>query len=298
MNEQTSPAYGKQLGYQIFYFALRWFGPRIAYFMLLFVIPYYVLFCPNARKSARPYLDRYFPGQNRLQRLFRTFRYFYEFGLVLVDQAAMSILGKESFKINFPGQDDFYNLARNENGLVLLTTHAGSWQTAIPVLGHIPVPVHLIFKLDPQNQGRHVFDFNDGPQNFHFIDPESFLGGMVEATDALRKGHCVATMGDRAVGSRNRPHSFLGSPTDFPMTPYYLALTTSSTCCVLLTARTGKLSLKITHKVISDGLDDQNMSREDRMQEMLRRYVDCLEEYVKEYPFGWYNFFLSEESNS
>lgn len=288
--KQKSPRFGGKLGKSIFNIALRWFGPSVTYFMLIFVIPYYVLIRKSARDSAYPYLSRRFPGQGPFKRLISTFRFFYQFGLVLIDQAAMGILGIERYEIDFPDEGKFYELAQKKRGIVLLTSHVGNWQVAMSSLGELKIPVHLIFKLDEQASDNHFFDLMNKRDQFHFIDPEGFLGGMVEAANVLKEGNCVATMGDRPFGAKTISTKFLGQDASFPLSPFQMAVTTGAYLVVLLTARTGKMSFHLDYEVISERFDLDNMSRDEAYQILLRCYVECLENYLDKYPYMWFNF--------
>lgn len=295
MTEQTgshrSPNYGGRLGHAIFHAWIRWLGVRPAYVLLMLIIPYYVIFRGRARRSVAPYLNHRFPHLSRFRRLLKTIMYFYSFGQSLIDRAAMGILGPKHFTVEFPGSDELHRLAQEGRGLILLTTHIGNWQTSMASMGALETPVYFQFQLEAHTAGRHFFDLAGQHDRFRFISPQGFLGGMVEITNALRSGECVAVMGDRAWGGKTRTTSFLGEPAAFPITPYHLALVTGAELVVLLTVRTGKCAYRLEYTQLTKDYDRVATSREEAIRELLRRYVRCLEACLAEHPLMWFNFF-------
>lgn len=223
-------------------------------------------------------------------RFLRATYYIYQFGKVLIDQAAMGILKRERFCVDFPGRENLRNLSQKKRGLVLVTTHAGNWQTAMATMDHLETRVNLLLNLGNQ-EGRHFFDLSGQRDRFHFIPPDGFLGGMVEATNALKAGEIVAIMGDRAFGTKTIGMDFLGEKAAFPITPYHLAYATGADVVVLLTVRTGKLAFAIEYNHISEGLNLAEMRREEAIRLLARRYISCLEDYTRKNPYMWFNFF-------
>lgn len=286
-----SPNYGGRLGYGIFQWIIRLLGVTPAYLLLLLVVPYYALVRASARRCAAPYLRRRFPEYGACRRFLAAIEHFYRFGQALIDQGAMGILGPEAFRIEFPGEKGLHDLAQKGKGLVLLTSHVGNWQTAMADMGRLGVPVHFQLRLEEHTQGRHFFDLARRQGEFRVIPPNGFLGGMVEMTNALRAGECVAIMGDRSWGARTARADFLGAPAAFPITPYRLAVSTGADLVVLLTARTGKLAYTLQSVPITEGRDWSAIPREEAIAELLDRYVQCLEKHVDAHPFMWFNFF-------
>ena len=283
-------AYGSRIGYGIFHLLIRATGPIPAYLLLAFILPYYLLIRTSARRSVYYYLRHRFPDQGRIRRLLTAAYYLYQFGKVLIDQAAMGILDRDCFHVEFPGRENLYNLAQKRSGMVLLTTHAGNWQTAMATMDHIGTRVNLLFNI-ANDEGRHFFDLAGQRDRFHFIPPSGFLGGMVEATNALKAGEVVAIMGDRAWGARTMEMEFFGEKAAFPITPYYLVAATGADLVVSLTVRTGRLSFNIGASHISSDRDWTQVPREEAVKTLLQRYVACLEEYLEKNPYMWFNFF-------
>jgi predicted LPLAT superfamily acyltransferase len=287
-----SPDYGGRFGFAFFHGLIRLFGVKPAYaWLACFVTPYYVLVRASARRTASYYLKHRFPGDGPLRRLWRTAVHFYKFGQVLIDQGVMGILGRERFHVDFPRQRELYDLARSGRGLVLLTSHIGSWQAAMANMDALDVPVSFQFQLEEHTAGRHFFDLAGQRGQFRFVSPAGFLGGVVELTQALRQGECIAVMGDRAFGARTRPARFLGAEAWFPAIPYHLALRTGAGIAALLTVRTGERSYRIEFFNLRQPPLDPALDHDAAMAELQRRYVAALEGWLDKYPYMWFNFF-------
>ena len=287
-----SPHYGTRLGHQMFYLLLRWFGPIPAYGLLVPVVSYYVFVLRKPRKMASYYLKKKFPKDGSIRRLLRTYIYIYQFGLVLIDQAAMGVLGRESFRIDFPGWKELYNLSSKKTGMVLITSHFGNWQTAMAAVDDLAVPVNFLIHLEEHMEGRHYFDLAGIRDKIKVIDPLGFMGGLVEAKRVLEKGECVAVMGDRAWGSRTQRYEFLGDKAPFPVSPYYLAAAADAELVAFFAVRTGKLAFKIDFTLLNEsGQDIQQISAKESVAQLLPRYVKTLEEHILEYPYMWFNIF-------
>lgn len=216
--------------------------------------------------------------------------YLFQYGKVLIDQAAMGILGKERFKVKFHEGERLYDLAQKRRGIILLTTHAGSWQAAMATMDPMENRVHFVFN-EKDNAGLHFFNLSHQRDKFQIILPDSFFGGLIEAFNALKAGEVVAIMGDRAFGNRTIDIDFLGEKAPFPITPYHLAHAAGADVVVLLTVRTGKLAFAIECNHISEGLNMNEIRREEAIKLLAQRYVSCLEDYARKNPYMWFNFF-------
>ena len=260
--------------------------------MLSFVVPYYVFVLKRPRKEASYYLKRMFPKDNRLRRLLRIYQHIYYLGLSLIDQAAIGILGREKFDIDFPDRNQLYELSKSAKGIVLLTSHIGNWQTSMAVVDDMDKPVNFLLRLEDHVADRYFFNLSGNDKSIKIIDPTTFMGGLVQVTQVLQRGETVCIMGDRAWGARTMAYKFLGEKAFFPITPYHLVTANGSDLVVLLTARTGKLAFRIRyiHFPFED-MDLKGKSKEEKINYLLGKYVAILETWIKEYPYMWFNFF-------
>lgn len=286
-----SPDYGGRSGYAILHWWIRRLGVWPAYLLCTLIVPYYIVFRPSARRAVGPYLRHRHRGRSAGWRLIETVRHYFAFAQVLIDQAAMGLLGRSRDSVSFDGANALRELVHEGRGVVLVTSHVGNWQTSMAEMSDLGVPVHFQLQLDEHTHGRHFFELAGEQDRFRIVSPRGFLGGMVELTNALQAGECVAVMGDRAWGGKTREISFLDEPAPFPVSPFHLAVRTGADLVVLLTARTGRRASRVEHTVLTGDAALAAMPREQAVAGLMRRYVACLEDYVARHPRMWFNFF-------
>lgn len=292
MNEEKKKkSFGNKAAYIIYRWIIKYLGVNPAYHLLIFVIAYYVLFRPGARRVADPYISHRFPNTRGLKKLWLIYKHYYNFGLCLIDQAAINILGPGSFKIDFPDGDDLRELAEEGRGIVFLTSHIGIWQQAISALGFIGREVYVNMRFEFHSKTMGLSKVEDVGVDLHIISPDNFLGGVPELSSALLRGQLAAVMGDRTYGMGTSKNArFLGDEALFPLLPHHLALTTNSDLVVFLTSRLGKKHFLFETKIKRITAGMQEMSKDEARTLLLEWYVRHLENYVENHPFMWYNF--------
>jgi predicted LPLAT superfamily acyltransferase len=283
--------YGTHFGYSVFGFTIRHLGVLPAYALLWVVVPSYLILRPQIRRSLIPYLSRRFPGDSPLRRFFRTATHLNAFARVLVDQAAMMILGVDRVSIVSPNREALRTAAARGRGMVILSSHIGNWQSAMRVVGKVDRRVHVQIDRRYRDAGQYIFNLAGESDKFRVIAPDAFLGGAVEMIQALREGDIVAVMGDRVEGARAGTAHLLGDPVALPLMPYQLAIQGDADLVVVLAARTGRMAFHVDLEVITDGLDLATLDRREAMNTLLRRYVALVENHLKAHPHMWFNFF-------
>ena len=283
--------YGNRAGYSIFRWVIKRFGVFPAYGVLVPVIAYYVLCRPSAYRAAAPYLEHRFAPTCWLKKIWLTYRYYFSFGLCLIDQAAMSILGRKGLKIVFPDADQLRELSEEGRGLVLIVSHIGVWHSAISTLDYLKRSVYLNWRREKHSQSMGLGDCQDGAVDVHIISPDAFLGGIPEMSLALANGQIVAIMGDRTYGSTTGQRvDFLGRKALFPILPYHLAFSTQSDLVIFLTSRIGPRRILIRAAVKRMTEELQKLGKAQASSVLLNWYATELEKHLNAFPYMWYNF--------
>lgn len=287
----TSRSIGSRLQHGIFYALIRVAGRRPAYALLFFVALWYAL-RPATRARSSAYLSRRFPGQGRLDRLRHCFLLHWNFGLALVDRAASGILGPPEITASREDEETLKSLLAEERGLIMLTGHAGCWQTSFAALDIVDRPVHVVMHRAEDDIDRHYFEHSGEKAAFGIIDPLGYLGGSLEMLDALGKKHVLCLMGDRAFGSgRNTVDTtFLGGTVKLPFSAYRLASATGAPILVFFSRRTGPGAT--VHEIsriirVPAGLGRSGATYRPYAQE----FADALEELTRKHPYQLFNFY-------
>jgi predicted LPLAT superfamily acyltransferase len=231
-------------------------------------------------------LDRRFPGQCGFKRLIRTIKLVRNFSYTLVDPLVLSLFGSQSIEQSCPEHDQLVELSRQSGGLIILQTHAGSWQSGMRTLGQFEKSVAIVL-------------IDDGPtaqsgqfKDAQLIDPRDGLACAMQMSESLLAGNALALMGDRMLGGEKNvlPAKFLGEEVLFPVTPYRLASATGAPILVMMAPRLShcKCELRLARMIrVPPGLGRNPQAFAPYLQE----YVKCLENFVREYPWQFFNFF-------
>jgi predicted LPLAT superfamily acyltransferase len=283
---------GSRWQHRFFYALIRLAGRRAAYVMAAIVALYYVLFRPSVRSRSRPYLSRRFPGRNPLLLLLDSYRITVEIGKVLVDRAALGILGHDQLTVLHSRREELAERIREGRGLILVTAHAGCWQFAMESLRMLETPVSLLLHREEGEVDLHIFEHQGDDAGFRIIDPAGPLGGTLEMLQVLKDGEVLCIMGDRAMGGDRSTveADFLGGRVRVPFTPYHLASATGAPVVVIFPYKSGpgNYSLQVAKVIrVPEGLG--------RDPEAYRPYAEAflraLEGFVGEHPYQFFNFF-------
>ena len=277
---------GNALGFWFFRMALRITGLRGAYGLLYFVCAYYVLFDRAAVAAADAYVRHRFPGRSWGWRRGAAYRLFIQQGKCLIDRHAHNV-GHTRFSFS---QDNFTEICRQfgplANGLVVLLSHTGGWQLALPHLrlltGEKPVSLLMNAAETPDVQA-HVRGDDAG---FHVISPEAGPACVVEMVARLQKGEIVSIMGDRAYGGQTVDVSFLGNSARFPASAFAVARAAQSPVLALFVAKTGVASYAMEAKLFEAPSHDDRQS----IRKGVGLFAEALESFVRRHPYQCFLF--------
>ncbi len=290
-NERTLLKRLEALGHGVFYVTLYLFGHFGAYVLLVPVIFTYVLFSRHIHQLTIPYRSRRFTGRGWLQSICDTFHIVHSFGRVLVDRGWLGIKKGSRLYGNLVGKEELLDAVGQGKGLVLLTAHVGNWQTAFSHITELGVPVNSLMQYEQEAVAKHYFDLRNEPCPFTIIRSDGFLGGMVEATTALQNGEVVTIMGDRYTKGPHASVTFLGSQVRLPSAAYSLAAATGSPVAILLAVKTSRKNYVLRVWDIFSPQHGERAGRRNELGQWAGRFARALEEYVRQYPYQWYNFY-------
>jgi predicted LPLAT superfamily acyltransferase len=288
----TSRSIGSTFQHNIFYFLIRIGGWRLAYFILHFVVLYYILFRPSVRERCRHYLSRRFPGEKSFQRLISSYRLSLEFGKVLIDRAMAGILGTDRISLTFKDKEKLLEIISEGKGVIFLMAHVGCWQVALSALHFLKIHVNMVIHREEGDVDRHFFEHQSTQWPHRIIDPDGFLGGTLEMIDVLKKGEALCIMGDRLFGNLKNTLSlkFFNENALFPFSAMKIASASGAPVVILFPYKKGvtEFGLDLAKIIrVPEGLGRSG----DNYLPYMKEYVQALENFTKEYPFQFFNFY-------
>jgi predicted LPLAT superfamily acyltransferase len=287
----SSRSIGSRFQHSIFYALIRFGGRPAAYLLLRLVVLYYVLCRPSVRQRSLPYLTRRFPEKRGLALLQASYRLSLGIGEILVDRAALGILGSDTLKVSMSERAQLQALLREGKGLVLVTAHVGCWQVAMAALKKVGSRVNIVMHREEGDLDRQYFE-HEGSSPYRIIDPAGFLGGTLEMMEVLKRGEILCIMGDRPMGSDsgNVDVEFLGAAVRFPFSPYKLAAATGAPVAIIFPQKfdSGSYRLNLAKVLRIPEISGRSAAP---YRPYARIYAEALEEFVQQYPFQFFNFF-------
>lgn len=293
----SSRSFGSSFQHRIFYSLIRFARP-VADALLRIVVLYYALFRPSLRNRVMPYLSRRFSGLKGLRKLASIHAIDLCLGQVLVDRAALGILGPERIRVDFPERNRLLELLKEGKGLILISAHVGGWQVVMFRLNFLQVPINLLLHREEGDIDLHYFQ-HQGASPFRIIDPTGFMGGTIEMIDVLKKGEVLCVMGDRMLGSLSAgvSTSFLGGEVRFPFSAYKVATVTGTPVAVLFSYRTGPGSYRmvLAREIRVPAKKGRGSAA---LQPHVAQFAGALEDYVRQHPYQFFNFYdMWDKSN-
>jgi len=262
---------------------IRLGGLRAAHAMLYPVSLHYALFDRRAAQSILPYIRRRFPKAGRFKRWLAMWRIFLEQGRMLVDRHAVLTQSARVEITLEEGAADKLKLLAEEGG-VLLMSHTGNWQAAIPALANMGKPVHLVMAVETNNAVAETLRLGGEGGAVRVLDAGNFMESAPKIVAALAAGEIVSLMGDRAYGGTSAPVQFLSGLARFPVAAFRIAAVTGKKVFVLFVPRTGRGRYVVQVPEVV-----QPQSRRDA-RDGLARYAAALGAFANAHPFQCFPF--------
>lgn len=289
---------GNRLGFLFFEMITRGLGLRVAYSFLYLVCAYYLLFDRDAVAAAMPYVVHRFPDAGWFRRRWHVYRLFINQGEFLLDRYAL-ISGYEGFQFDLKGFDELSALIEDsKRGIILLTSHIGNWQIAMPRLEKLKKRVYLLMRPEDNPAVHQSLKIRQEGDMISFISPDGYLGGIVEIMNALRQGQIVSIMADRTYGAEGVPVSFLGDRAVFPHSAFKIAAATETPMMVLLSAKTAPNRYLVDVSHVFDWQDIPQAAKKGVSLQRVQTFADLLTTYAESYPYQCFFFYDVWESTN
>lgn len=286
----SSKSVASKFKHQIFYFLIKVGGRYSAYFLLYFVVFTYTLF-PAIRRRSYSYIEKRFPQAKGLKKFLHCFKLNLTFGKTLVDRAVLGITGEINILSCKEHQDLCARLHALGKGLIVITAHAGCWQSAMSTFDFMEGEKYVIYRRVKEDIDKQAHEHGKKKQTVNFIDPAGYAGGALEIMGALEKNGIICMMGDRIFGAEKNltKTNFLGSPIKVPVGIYRIAASMGTPVVFVYFPfkGAGKFDSIIADSFYVDdlGADMKNYAS------YAQRFTQSLETFCKEYPYQFFNFY-------
>ena len=280
---------GGTLGHRIFIFLLKHVGLSAAYFLLIFVAPYFVFFVPKARKPMYFYF-RKIHGFSRLESFKYLFINNFRFGQVLIDKVAL-LSGLESkYTFDFEGEENLHQMAANKGGFII-GAHMGNWEIAGNLLKRINTTVHIVMLEAEHESIKNMLDEVMTEKSMKIIPIKDDLSHLFAIREAMDRNELIAIHGDRFLsGSKSVTMDFMGYQADFPAGPLSLAIRYNKPVTFVSAIKKPNQH----YHFFSTRPKTYNSDRkvfDQSLKSALGEYIQQLEQTIKNYPEQWFNYY-------
>jgi len=274
---------GTVLGLKIYVFIIKTFGLNAAYFVLLFVAAYFIVFSFSSTKSTW-ILFRKRLGYSVLNAAFQVYRSYFTFGRIQLDRFAIASGLKHKYTLEFDGIQYLKELLKKKKGGILLTAHIGNFNLAQHFFDDKNIYVNLVLTDLEHEQIKSYLESVTGKSKIRTIVVKDDLSHIFKINEALQKNELLVFAADRYLAhTKTQTHSFLGKPVQFPLGPFKLAARNSIPVLFVHIMREKNFHYHLYAKPYQ--------AQENSTKEILKAYLENLEKMVKKYPHQWYNYY-------
>lgn len=277
-------------GIRFFEKMIKWFGLLPAYSFLYVVVPFYTFGKKTHKRNIRAFRSRL--GLDTTY--FSVFKHNFALGEAMVDRYAQLLRKKSPFTFTHIGEQHFIKALEQGKGLILLSSHIGNQDLAGNLLFHnIKTSINFFMLDNDDPEMKKIFrDMSEDSVVNVIATNQNPVDKMIALKSALDRNEIVCMMGDRvAENEKHYERSFLGSMVKFPTFPYEIAFATRAPIIITCSLKTGTRSY--TQKIFSSFSRDENqgITKQEFIQRGVERYVEIIEEIVREYPYQWFNLY-------
>ncbi|MCM4156755.1 lipid A biosynthesis acyltransferase [Gramella sp. AN32] len=276
---------GTLTGFKIYVWIIKTFGLYPAYFVLLFVAAYFIIFSFNSTKSTY-YLFRKRLGYPPVAAALNVYWSYFTFGRIQLDRIAITSGLKKKFTFEFDGIEYIQNLLKQGKGGILLTAHIGNFNLAKHFFEerHAEAVVNLVITDFEHRQIKSYLDSVTGKPDVKVIVLKDDLSHIFHMKKALENNELLVFAADRFLeNSKTYDVEFLGKKVKFPHGPFKLA-------------GRNKIPVLFVHLMREKNFHYHFFARpynpeKFTSKEILKSYLEDLEKMVKKYPHQWYNYY-------
>ncbi len=274
---------GTVLGLKIYVIIIKTFGLISAYFVLLFVVAYFIIFSFNSTRSTW-YLFRKRLKYSALSAALQVYRSYFTFGMIQLDRLAIASGLKNKYTFEFDGIHYIRELLKKKKGGILLTAHIGNFNLANHFFDDKNISVNLVLTDLEHQQIKSYLESLTGKSRIRTIVVKDDLTHIFKINEALKNNELLVFAADRYLeNTKTHTHSFLGKPVRFPLGPFKLAARNSIPVLFIHIMREKNFHYHFYARPYQ--------GQENSAKEILKAYLENMEKMVIKYPHQWYNYY-------
>ncbi len=266
------------------------FGRTLSRGILIFIVAYFYLSAPKARRASAAFLAR-IPQQSH--GALAIFKHLYTFAAVTLDRIYFLNGRMDLFDVQIKDTNNqALGTAAQGTGMFLMGAHMGSFDSVRSIAGQYPdlKMVLLMYEANARNIKQLLSAIN--PLAQQAIISLGQASAMLQVRDQLSAGALIGVLADRSIdatGSVNLP--LLGTPAGLPTGPFRLAAMLKHPVFFMVGIYHGGNRYTIHLEPVVDFSAVEHGQRAQATQAAMLRYAQLIEQYCLSAPYNWFNFF-------
>ncbi len=292
--EQNKAWHGKtgggNFGQKSLFFYSRYGSINISYAIMSIVVPFFLIAHYRETKNIYNYFRLRF-RYSILKSMVSVYQNHFLFGKTFVDKFAIYAHRTKDFRVEVDNEELFYQIAQDSTkGGILLHSHVGCSEIAGYLLFQKQKRINAIVYGGETDAVQEYRKNILAQQNVTMIPVTDGFSHIFAINNAFQNAELISMAGDRTYeGSKNIKCDFLGAPALFPTGAFQLAVRAGVPVVSLFVMQDGHKKYHCyVFKVEADL--SQVKSTKEKVELLLKAYVETLEMMMKKYPLQWYNF--------
>ena len=282
MNKWSGRTKGFVLGYQIFILFIKNFGVSAAYFLLHFVVPFYFIFLPKARKNLS-LTFKSIPNFNQSKILIIMYMNFLNLGKTLIDNFAILTKWSYRYTCSQDGGEYLIDLINSSKPAILISGHIGSWNIAGEFLKKQDGVVNVVMFDGEAKKIKRLVEKNIGESNYKIIAIKDDLSHLFKIKAAIDNKELICIHSDRNLeGAKTISAEIFNKKVQLPLGPFAIASKFNIPYSFVFSIKESMYKYHFSATKPQTSNDPQAIANE---------FAAVLSEKLSKYPEQWFNYF-------
>ena len=267
-------------------------GRRAGRVILHLIASYFLLFAPASRRASSHYLHRALGRPPRVRDLYQ---HFFTFAATIHDRIYLVNRRFELFEFEVHGEETLRRLIADGKGLFLMGAHLGSFEV-IRALGRKDTDLRITMVMHQENaQKINAMLEAINPGTVQDVIGLGHIDSMLKVRERLDDGYMVGMLGDRTFGMPGNdalvPVKILGADAFLPSGPFRMAAMLRRPVLFMTGLYLGGNHYAIHFEPLADFSSVERSQRDAAIEAATARYASLLDQYCRQAPYNWFNFF-------
>jgi predicted LPLAT superfamily acyltransferase len=264
-------------------------GRRVGRAALHPITAYFLLFAPASRRASFNYLKRVL---GRPPRWRDQYRHFFTFAATVHDRVYLVNRRFDLFDVEVHGEDMLHQLLAGGKGVVLMGAHLGSFEVIRALGRNGPYPRIAMVMHEENAQKINTMLAAINPEAMQDIIGLGHADSMLKVLAHLEKGAAIGILADRTARDDILcPVPVLGARANLPRGPFRMAAMLQRPVIFMTGLYLGGNRYAIHFDPVVDFSAVARGQRDAALEMAITRYAALLDQYCREAPYNWFNFF-------